>query len=75
MLTLIPLSIMFVGAEFSTLKILSCLISMPFMIIVAYMGIRLFMWLRDDDDAGLLDKFRVKRKKPVAAQTENDSAV
>lgn len=71
MLTLIPLSIMFVNAEFNTLKILSIIISIPFMIIVAYMGIRLFMWLKKDDEAGLLDKFRAKSK---AVNTDSEKS-
>lgn len=71
MLTLIPLSIMFVGAEFTTLKIVSIIVSIPFMVIVAYMGIRLFMWMKKDEDAGLLDKFRPKAK---AIKTDSEES-
>lgn len=63
-LTLVPLSIMFVGANFSTLKTLAIIVSVPFMFIVAFMGIRLFMWLSEDDHNGVLEKYRVVKKKP-----------
>ena len=63
-LTLVPLSIMFIGANFSTLKTLAIIVSIPFMVIVAFMGVRLFMWLAEDDKNGVLDKYRVIKKKP-----------
>lgn len=63
MLTLIPLSIMFTGAPFSTLKTMAIIISLPFMIVVAFMGARVIMWLREDDRKGLLDKYRSKEEK------------
>lgn len=63
MLTLVPLSIMFIGANFSTLKTLSIIISMPFMVIVAFMGVRLFMWLAEDEKKGILDKYRIVKEK------------
>lgn len=62
-LTLVPLSIMFVGANFSTLKTLAIIVSIPFMFIVAFMGIRLFMWLAEDERNGVLDRYRVVKKK------------
>lgn len=62
-LTLVPLSIMFIGANFSTLKTLAIIVSIPFMFIVAFMGIRLFMWLAEDDRNGVLDRYRVVKKK------------
>ena len=63
MLTLVPLSIMFIGANFSTLKTLAIIISVPFMFIVAFMMIRLFMWLIEDERKGILDKYRVVKEK------------
>ncbi|MGI6767274.1 MAG: BCCT family transporter [Lentihominibacter sp.] len=62
-LTLIPLSIMFAEAPFETLKIMAIIISMPFMIVVAFMGVRTLMWLKEDDKKGLLDKYRASDKK------------
>lgn len=62
-LTLVPLSIMFIGANFSTLKTLAIIVSIPFMFIVAFMGIRLFMWLAEDDRNGVLDRYRVVKKQ------------
>lgn len=46
-LTLVPLSIMFANAGFSALKILSILISVPFMFVVIFMEIVLFKWLNE----------------------------
>lgn len=48
LLTLIPLAIMFVGADFSTLKSLAILVSIPFMFVVIFMEIVLFRWLKRD---------------------------
>ncbi|MCB6993569.1 BCCT family transporter [bacterium 210820-DFI.6.37] len=70
MLTLVPLSIMFVGANFSTLKTLSIIISMPFMVIVAYMTIRVLMWMSKDEREGKLDKYRVDRRTKKAPVDE-----
>ena len=56
-LTLIPLSIMFVQAEFNILKILSVIISIPFMLILIYMFIRFMSWIREDAKAGKLEEY------------------
>ena len=56
-LTLIPLSIMFVKAEFNILKILSVIISIPFMLILIYMFIRFMSWIREDAKAGKLEEY------------------
>ena len=56
-LTLIPLSIMFVKADFSILKSLSCLIAFPFIIILAYMTIRVMKWMKEDAAAGNLEQY------------------
>ncbi|MEG1583463.1 MAG: BCCT family transporter, partial [Anaerovorax sp.] len=54
-LTLVPLSIMFAQADFSALKSLAILVSIPFMFVVIFMEIVLFRWLKEDvkrqDDA------------------------
>lgn len=47
-LTLIPLSIMFANADFSALKSLAILVSIPFMFVVIFMEIVLFRWLKED---------------------------
>lgn len=47
-LTFVPLSIMFAQADFSALKSLAILVSIPFMFVVVYMEIVLFKWLRED---------------------------
>lgn len=65
MLTLLPLSIMFSGAPFATLKTMAIIISLPFMLVVAFMGARTLMWLREDDRKGLLDKYRQREEKEV----------
>ena len=65
MLTLIPLSIMFSGAPFATLKTMAIIISMPFMVVVAFMGARTLMWLKDDEKKGLLNKYRRKEEIDV----------
>jgi len=59
-LTLVPLSILLANASFSALKILAILISIPFMVIVAFMEIRLLKWLSEDRKAGKLEKFGIK---------------
>lgn len=48
-LTLVPLSMMFVGADFSALKSLAILVSIPFMFVMIYMEFMLFKWLKKDD--------------------------
>ena len=58
-LALIPLSIMFVKAEFTALKILSILISVPFLFIILFMVISTFRWLKEDEDSGVLEKFGI----------------
>lgn len=50
-LTLVPLAIMFAKADFSALKSLAILVSIPFMIVVIYMEIMLFRWLKADTAA------------------------
>lgn len=59
-LTLVPLSILLAGGQFSALKNLAILISVPFMVIVAYMEIMLLKWLSQDYKAGKLEKYGVK---------------
>ncbi len=59
-LTLVPLSILTAGADFSALKNLAILISVPFMVIVAYMEIMLLKWLSKDYKDGKLAKYGVK---------------
>ena len=59
-LTLVPLSILLANASFSALKMLSILISIPFMVIVAYMEIMLLKWISEDCKAGKLERFGIK---------------
>ncbi|MBR0597360.1 BCCT family transporter [Sinanaerobacter chloroacetimidivorans] len=59
-LTLVPLSILLANASFSALKNLSILISIPFMVIVAFMEIKLLKWLSEDRKAGRLEKYGIK---------------
>lgn len=47
-LTLVPLSIMFANVDFSALKSLAILVSIPFMFVVIFMEVMLFRWLRED---------------------------
>ena len=47
-LTLVPLAILFAKADFSALKSLAILVSIPFMFVVIFMEIVLFKWLRED---------------------------
>lgn len=47
-LTLVPLAIMFARADFSALKSLAILVSIPFMFVVIFMEIVLFKWLKSD---------------------------
>lgn len=47
-LTLVPLSMMFAGADFSALKSIAILASIPFMFVVIFMEFVLFRWLRED---------------------------
>lgn len=47
-LTLVPLSMMFAGADFSALKTLAIIVSIPFMIVVIFMEVVLFRWLKSD---------------------------
>jgi BCCT family betaine/carnitine transporter len=60
-LTLVPLSIMFVKANFTTLKIFSIVVSIPFMVIVIFLFFNFFRWLREDEKAGKLDSIGLKR--------------
>lgn len=61
-LTLVPLSIMFAGAEFAVLKTISIIVSVPFMIIVLFMEVNLLRWLSQDRKAGKLETFGIKSK-------------
>lgn len=47
-LTLVPLAIMFAKADFSALKSLAILVSIPFMFVVIFMEVVLFKWLKED---------------------------
>ena len=47
-LTLVPLAIMFAKADFSALKSLAILVSIPFMFVVVFMEVVLFKWLKED---------------------------
>ena len=47
-LTMVPLSMMFVKADFSALKSLAILVAIPFMFVVIFMEVALFRWLRQD---------------------------
>jgi BCCT family betaine/carnitine transporter len=59
-LTLVPLSILLADASFSALKMLAILISIPFMVIVAFMEIMLLKWLAEDRKTGKLEKYGIK---------------
>jgi BCCT family betaine/carnitine transporter len=50
-LTLVPLSIMFSDAPFGALKTLCILLSVPFLVVIIYMNVGLFRWLRKDGAA------------------------
>lgn len=47
-LTFVPLSMMFAGADFSALKSIAILASIPFMFVVIYIEVKLFKWMRED---------------------------
>ncbi|MCD8148708.1 MAG: BCCT family transporter [Clostridiales bacterium] len=47
-LVLVPVVIMFVGADFSALKSLAIIVSIPFMFVVIFMEVKLFRWLKQD---------------------------
>jgi len=49
MLTLVPLSIMLTNAPFSALKTLCILLSVPFLIVIIYLNVGLFRWLKEDE--------------------------
>ena len=48
MLTLIPLALMFSGASFDALKSLAILVSTPLAVVLLFMMIGLFRWLKED---------------------------
>lgn len=48
-LALVPLSIMYADAKFDALRTLCIFLSVPFLIIIIFMIIGLFVWLRRDD--------------------------
>lgn len=56
-LTLVPLAIMFAKADFSALKSLAILVSIPFMFVVIFMEIVLFKWLREDTNKKETENF------------------
>lgn len=53
LLAVIPMGIILVGADFSSIKYLSIIISAPFLVIIVGMEIGLFKWLKQDDRNGL----------------------
>ncbi len=62
-LTFVPLAIMFAKADFSALKSLAILVSIPFMFVVIFMEFVLFKWLRED-----LEGKNAKTKLPEKAE-------
>lgn len=48
MLTLLPLALMFSGASFDALKSLSIIVSIPLAVILIFLVIGLFQWLKED---------------------------
>lgn len=70
-LTLLPLSIMFAKADFTALKDLAIVVSIPFMFVVIFMEFMLFRWFKQDRLNGTLkvkpDPVIPKRpKEPIA---------
>lgn len=59
-LALVPISILTANASFSALKNLAIIISIPFMFVVAFMEVRLIIWLNEDRKTGKLEKFGIK---------------
>jgi BCCT family betaine/carnitine transporter len=59
MLALTPLSILVSGGEFDILKNISILVSIPFMVVVIFMTIRLLQWMSEDCKAGKLEKYGI----------------
>ncbi len=60
-LALVPISILTANASFTALKNLAILISIPFMFVVAFMEVRLIMWLIEDAKSGKLEKFGISK--------------
>lgn len=56
LLAVIPMSIILVGAEFTAIKQIAIIISAPFLIILAFVTIGLFKWLKHDWVTGALDE-------------------
>ena len=52
-LAVIPMSIILVGAEFTAIKQIAIIISAPFLVILSFVAINLFKWLKQDDRAGI----------------------
>ncbi|MEA4922492.1 MAG: BCCT family transporter [Eubacteriaceae bacterium] len=48
MLTLLPLALMFSGADFDAMKSLAILVSTPLAVVLLFMMIGLFRWMRED---------------------------
>ena len=59
-LTMVPLTIMFIGAKFTMLKIFSIVVSIPFMFIIVGMVVGLMKWFKEDAESGLLKTLMVK---------------
>ena len=56
LLAVIPMSIILVGAEFTAIKQIAIIISAPFLIILAFVTVGLFKWLKHDWVTGALDE-------------------
>ena len=56
LLAIIPMSIILVGAEFTAIKQIAIIISAPFLVILAFVTVGLFKWLKHDWVTGALDE-------------------
>ena len=69
----VPLVIIAANAGFDPLKQLSILLSIPFVVVMAFMIIRVFMWIREDEANGVIaenlrmreEEIEAKRKKKL----------
>ena len=72
---LVPLAIMFTNSGFDPIKTIAILATTPFMLVIIFMAIRVFQWMREDSENGVLDANRAMYEAELAAKKAAKAAV
>ena len=59
---------MFTNSGFDPIKTIAILSTMPFMLVIIFMAIRVFQWMREDSENGVLDANRAMYEAELSAK-------